>query len=102
MLASFSFKRKMFLQKSVAYKSTTPKNWERFKTELKVVPNAMRYIFLNKRAHLNSMAFLRDMITPRRTATSMVRLSFVFYSLSLSLSLSLFLSPIHRAGRAGV
>ena len=71
------------MQKSVAYEPTAPKNWERFKTELKVGLNAMTYIFLNKRAHFNSMTFLRDIITTRRTVISMVRLSFVFHSFSL-------------------
>ena len=43
-------------------------------------------IYNSKWVHFNSMAFLRDMVTPRKSVTSMVSLSFVLHCFSLILS----------------
>ena len=37
-------------------------------------------IYISKQAQFNSVAFPRDMVTPRKTVTSVIRLSFVSHS----------------------
>ena len=43
-------------------------------------------IYISKWAHFSSVAFLRDMVTPRKSVTLMVSLSFVLLCLSLIFS----------------
>ena len=43
-------------------------------------------IYISKWEHFSSVAFVRDMVTPRKSVTSMVGLSFVLLYLSLIFS----------------
>ena len=79
-----------FSEKDVLAKISSLRTY--YSKQLRKVQNGIKSgagrndIYNSTWAHFNSVAFLRDMVTPRKSVTSMVSLSFVLHCFSLILS----------------